>query len=337
MKKAMKITLWIMGSLMAAAVLFILYQNDYEMTEKSVRIETPQGILTGTLVLPEEYSGKVQLVVFVHGDGPINADHEEGYRPLWEVLATNGYASLSLNKPGIGGAPGNWLDQSMEDRAQEIQYAIEWAQTLSMIDADNIGLWGASQAGWVIPKVVRENRHIAFSILVSPAVNWITQGQFNTKEEMKQAGISAQEIMRKEKYNQQVLNLLKAGASYKEYLSIADPEHVITEERWTFISKNVKSDATAELTYFNSPVLLVLGGKDINVDVEETEQVYRKEISAGLLTVVKIPEADHSMMNEPLADSQLLTVMTALFAPGKLTNTEYLNSISGFVTQQKAD
>lgn len=164
MKKKIKLTVWMITiSLLIAAVLFVLQQHSFSMTEQKIEIDTPQGQLTGTLVLPESYSGTVGLVVFVHGDGPVNDTYDDGYKPLWEKLASAGYASLSLNKPGIGGSSGNWLEQSMEDRAQETIYAINWAKALPMIDAQAIGLWGASQAGWVIPKIAKK-------CLISPSV-----------------------------------------------------------------------------------------------------------------------------------------------------------------------
>ncbi|MGZ0040495.1 hypothetical protein [Paenibacillus ottowii] len=92
---------------------------------------------------------------------------------------------------------------------------------------------------------------------------------------------------------------------YEEYLSIADPDDIIPTERWSFIGKNFRSGSTEELSYLNSPVLLVLAGKDINVDVKDTEQVYRKKIPSELLSVIHIPEADHSMMNEQIAHSPI--------------------------------
>lgn len=315
LKKTLTLTLGIAAVLAAALILFILYQNSYKMTEEKVQIETPKGILTGTLALPKDYSGKVGLVVFVHGDGPINDTYDDGYKPLWERFASKGYASLSLNKPGINGAPGNWLDQSMEDRAQDIRYAIAWARTLPMIDKQKIGLWGASQAGWVIPKIVKEEHNIAFSILVSPAVNWITQGQFNTRKEMEQAGATPQEITKRLDYNQHILQLLQKHASYEEYLKIANSDNLISRERWYFIGENYQSDSTEELGYFHSPVLLVLAGKDINVDVKDTERVYRQKVPSQLLSVIHLPEADHSMMNEKIAHSKSLTFLTAVFAP----------------------
>ncbi|MFK4304438.1 MULTISPECIES: S9 family peptidase [unclassified Paenibacillus] len=334
MKRTSKLILGIASGLAVALILIILYQDSYKMTEEKIQITTPKGVLTGTLALPKDYSGKVGLVVFVHGDGPINDTYDDGYKPLWERFASKGYASLSLNKPGINGAPGNWLDQSMEDRAQEIRYAIDWASTLPMIDKQKIGLWGASQAGWVIPKIVKKEHNIAFSILVSPAVNWITQGQFNTRKEMEQEGATPQKITKRLDYNQQILQLLKKQASYEEYLKIANPDNLISKERWSFIGKNFRSDSTEELGYFNSPVLLVLAGKDINVDVKDTERVYRQKVPSELLSVIHLPEADHSMMNEKVAHSKSLTFLTAVFAPRKLVNDEYLKILADYVSQR---
>ncbi|KAF6558624.1 alpha/beta hydrolase [Paenibacillus sp. EKM202P] len=333
MKKTYRLTLGIVAGLAFALILIVLYQNSYKMTEEKIQIATPKGVLTGTLALPKNYSGKIGLVVFVHGDGPINDTYDDGYKPLWERFASKGYASLSLNKPGINGAPGNWLEQSMEDRAQEIRYAVAWAKTLPMIDKHKIGLWGASQAGWVIPKIVKEEHDIAFSILVSPAVNWITQGQFNTRKELEQEGASPQQIKKRLDYDQKTLQLLKKHASYEEYLSMADPENIIPKERWSFIGKNFRSDSTKELSYFKSPVLLVLAGKDMNVDVKDTERVYRQKISPELLSVIHLPKVDHSMMNEQIAHSKSLTFLTAIFAPRQLVDDEYLKILADYVSQ----
>ncbi|KGE16352.1 alpha/beta hydrolase family protein [Paenibacillus wynnii] len=335
MRRSIKLTIGISAAIFIALVLFILNQNSYQMTEEKIEIKTPQGLLTGTLVLPENHSGNVGLVVFVHGDGPINDSYDGGYKPLWEKFASVGYASLSLNKPGVNGSPGNWLEQSMEDRAQEAIYAIHWAHSLPMIDDTRIGLWGASQAGWVIPKIVREEQDIAFSILVSPAINWISQGKYNTKKQMEHEGYSEQEIKEEEHYNEQVLNILREQSSYTDYLKMTHKGDIIPKDRWEFISKNFQSDATAELTFFKSPVHLVLGGQDIHVDVKDTELIYRQQIPSYLLSVSLLPNADHSMLKKELATSELRTYLTAIFSPKTMFDDQYLTNLSQFVSQFK--
>lgn len=318
--------------LVSFTVLF-LQQNTYQMIEKKIEIHTSNGVLTGTLALPKEYSGELGLVVFVHGDGEINDTYDGGYKPLWEKFASVGYASLSWNKPGIHGSEGNWLDQSMDDRAEEVIQAINWAKTLPMIDDTRIGLWGASQAGWVIPKVVKEDRDIAFNILVSPAINWISQGKYNTNKSLEREGYSKEKIEKVEQYDHQVLELLKLQTSYDEYLKMADQDRLISKERWSFAQKNYQSDATKDLEYFNSPIHLVLGGQDINVDVHNTELVYRQNVQSDLLSISFLPNADHSMLKKEIASSKWYTNLTAIFFPRKLFDEKYLSDLTQFVQQ----
>ena len=108
-------------------------------------------------------------MVFVHGDGPVDATHETFYRPVWEAFAKAGVRVTLLGQAG-----GEWghraigSTRAMDDRAAETEAAIEWARGRSDIDPSRIGLWGASQAGWVMPKVVNLDPDVAFVIAVGP-------------------------------------------------------------------------------------------------------------------------------------------------------------------------
>lgn len=104
MKKKLTISIMLILSLFCIVGGVIFYQNSFSMVEQAVEIPSPEGKLTGTLVLPKNYSDKLGLVLFIHGDGEIDASHHDGYKPLWERLASLGYASLSLNKRGINGS-----------------------------------------------------------------------------------------------------------------------------------------------------------------------------------------------------------------------------------------
>ncbi|WP_256986869.1 hypothetical protein [Streptomyces sp. BR123] len=53
----------------------------------------------------------------------------------------------------MGGAPGDWLDQTMDDRAAEAADAIARAGQRPDVDGRRIGLWGAGQAGWTLPEI----------------------------------------------------------------------------------------------------------------------------------------------------------------------------------------
>ena len=116
LRRWMVTSLAVVVVLIATLVGWTLYQNTYDIREEKVTITGGSVPLQGVLALPEHGDGPFGLVVFVHGDGPVDATHETFYRPVWEAFAKAGYASLSWDKPGVNGAPGNWLDQSMDDR-----------------------------------------------------------------------------------------------------------------------------------------------------------------------------------------------------------------------------
>lgn len=209
---------------------------------------------------------------------------------------------LRLNKRGINGSEGNWLQQSIDDRVEEARQAIAWAKQQPMIDEKQTGVWGASQEGWVIPKSAKKES-LAFSLLLSPAINWLSQGQYYTPIEMKNDGYSEAEIQDKESYDRQVRKLLEKQASYDEYLKIARENNLMSKDRWTFVSKNFLSDATDDLRNVNTPVLLILGEEDMQVDVKETERVYRDTVKLELLSVAVFPDADRSMLSKQTANS----------------------------------
>jgi alpha-beta hydrolase superfamily lysophospholipase len=322
--------------LCAGTSLYIIAQQDYNMIERSVEIPTPQGKLTGILTLAKKDTGteKLGLVVFIHGDGPLDATHSEGYKPLWERLASLGYASLSLDKRGIGGSEGNWLNQSIDDRVVEAQQAIAWAKKQPMIDGSRIGVWGASQAGWVIPRLAGKE-HLAFSILVSPAINWLKQGEYNTRSQMAKVGHTQQEIEAQVDYDNQIKDILKRHGSYEEYTKhVRKDDEPMSRERWSFVSKNFNSDATESLQNFKTPVLLLLGENDVNVDIQDTERTYRKEVHPGYLLHVKtFQHTEHSMLPTSIAGSEWKMGLRFLFAPRSITTEGYMDEIETFLTK----
>lgn len=330
MRAKVWLSLAIIIVLISVPVLYILEQNTFDMEEKTIKFDTPQGMLTGTLTLPKQYSGKLGLVLFIHGDGAINASYHDGYKPLWERLASLGYASLSLNKRGIGESEGHWLDQSIDDRVLESQKALAWARKQPMIDDTKMGVWGASQAGWVIPKLAGKEQ-LAFSILVSPAINWLSQGEYNTRSQMSKDGHTQEEIEQQLAYESQINDILRAGSSYDEYVKIAHRNDIMPKERWNFVSKNYTADATEDLNHFKSPVLLLLGDHDVNVDYKETERVYRENIHPSLLTVKLFSNTEHSMLSVDNADSKFRTTLISLFAPRSITVEGYMDQIERFL------
>ncbi|OEJ30254.1 alpha/beta hydrolase family protein [Streptomyces subrutilus] len=311
----------------------VLWQHSYDMEEQRVSIRHGGHILNGVLALPKDGRKRHGLVVYVHGDGPVNATHDDGYKPMWEANAKAGYASLSWDKPGVAGAPGNWLGQSMDDRADEAAAAIAWARARPDIDGGRIGLWGASQAGWVLPKVAAKTP-VSFVIAVSPAINWLQQGRYNLLAQLRADGASAARVGAAIARSDTTRGLLERHAPFEEYVkAMGGDADGMTADRWSFISKNYTADATQDLRALRGvPLLLTLAGHDINVDTADTERIYREVLDAdGAMTVKSYPDATHSFLERSIEQSDLRITLTALFSPRSLFADGFLDDQRQFL------
>lgn len=274
------------------------------MLQKRIHFSAGDTSLYGMLALPAKRSGPVPIVIFVHGDGPMPFDAFGYYQPIWTELAKQGIGSFSWDKRGVGGSKGNWLDQSMADRASDVLHAIKFLQTSSDIQKpSSIGLIGFSQAGWVMPQISRKKNDIDFSVFVSTAINWEQQGTYHQR----MSGI--------ERSNESLLTAsLKKSLSYTEYKDkytqleqqekLPEDESLLDKDRYTFVTKNWQSDATADLQKIDVPVLALFGEDDLNVDIVDSIKHLQKALNRDLLTLKVYPQATHGLLDSRLLNTQ---------------------------------
>ncbi|WOC13211.1 hypothetical protein MP11Mi_23110 [Gordonia sp. MP11Mi] len=323
-------------ALVLGVTVWILVANDYAFHEERVTIPGPRGELHGVLATPTNDDGPYGLVVFVHDDGPVDADDGERLKPLWDAFADAGFASLAWDKPGVEGAPGDWLDQSMHDRATEVDSAIAWVHTRDDIDPTRVGAWGVGQAGWVLPEVARARPDLRFMIAVDPAINWLRQDEFAARSEAVADGDSDAEVTSAVDRRTKRAALGRRGADYQEYLASRVDEDPMAANRWAFVTRNADSDSTASLKSVAIPTLLLLGGRDRSVDVAETERVYRDRIEPELLTVKEFPEGTHRLTRNDIEyrGRDIRTVGRSILAPKSVYVPGYLDALRVFAKRQ---
>ncbi|MBF2554293.1 alpha/beta hydrolase [Listeria marthii] len=332
MKLWKKITIMISGIVVILVVLLFI-GNDYEMTEKRVTIPTTGGDLSAVVTTPKHDKPK-GIIVFVHGDGAQEATQNGGYKPLMERFAKQGYISVSWDKLGVGKSSGNWLDQSMDDRANEVNQVIEWMKVKYPDSTTKIGLWGASQAGWVIPKVINANKDIDFSILAAPAINWMRQGEYNTGAQVKNAGATNKEIIQAKQNFLTDSKLISKNETYERYKQNGGKEEM-SSERYDFVRKNMTADATEDLAKVQAKLYLVLAEKDENVDSAETKDVYTQVVKQASLEVQMISNVKHQMINPVITNSELLINVVGLMVPKYfLVDDAYLDYCEKVVSEQ---
>lgn len=140
-------------------------------------VEFPSGNITlaGRVDLPVG-DGPFPGVVMVHGSGRVPRTHS-GF--IASQLVNAGYAVLRYDKRGVGESEGFYSDVNpsnsegvLHTLAQDALAGVAFLRSLGVVIDDQVGLFGNSQAGWIIPQSAAQNEAIAFSvILVGPAVS----------------------------------------------------------------------------------------------------------------------------------------------------------------------
>ncbi|MBM7366261.1 alpha/beta hydrolase family protein [Gordonia hydrophobica] len=337
MSRTKKLTLAALGVIIALVIgstVWILVASDFGLHEERVTLEGPRGELNAVLSTPADGDGPFGLVVFVHGDGPADAGRDDTYKPLWSAYAKAGFATLSWDKPGVNGAPGDWLDQSMHDRTAEVESAISWAYTRPDLDTTRLGIWGIGQAGWVVPRVLAARNDIGFAVLVGPAINWLRQEEFRLRADLAARNVAPTDVDGTLDRHAREVSLLESGADYATYLKARTDPHPMSKERWSFVERNCRSDATASLSRISTPLLLVLGTRDRTVDVDETETVYRQKVRSDLLTVTRFDDATHRITRKDIEYRDDFRVSAReIFAPSTVYAPGYLDALRIFATR----
>ena len=240
--------------------------------------------LRGALALPLGSPAPAPAVIIVAGDGPVDRDAHGYYRAFREALAARGIASFSWDKPGVGGSGGDWLAQDMDDRAAEVIAAYRRLDAHGGVDASRIGVLGFSQAGWVLPRLADES-WVDYMIFASTAIDVIRQGEYFRRKRLERAGVEDPAAAAAPDETDRRIDELLASeegdhAAYLELLERARGDggrgEPMSEARFGFVKGLVAEDATEALADIDVPVLALFGGRDLNVDVHDSIEVYSR-------------------------------------------------------------
>jgi pimeloyl-ACP methyl ester carboxylesterase len=263
--------------------------------------------LFGDLRLPSQ-DGKYPAVILVHGSGSATRNGAVNFEPLIEIFLRNGFAVFSWDKPGNGKSTGEFEGgKTLTQRAQILVDAIDCFIQHPSIDVNRIGVWGVSQAGWVIPMAIDQTEKITFIIVVGGGgEDSIEQMAYQVGCKVVCDGGTTEQAQMAEKYWSQwtrateyeeyktALNSLFEIPGVKEYTGMS----VTPEERWQPWPKDSDSfiNPMDRLEGTKIPVLALYGELDKNVDPLQGADAYEKTLSKAGNTkyrVEVIPGAGH--------------------------------------------
>ncbi|MBV7256477.1 alpha/beta hydrolase [Pacificimonas sp. WHA3] len=278
---------------------------DFELSQgerQTVSFSQGGNALEGTLITASE-DGPV--VLLVHGDGPQDRWSGSGYLPLVNTLLDEGISVFSWDKPGVGASTGNWLHQSMQDRADETVAALKALRRMPGYEHRRIGLLGFSQAGWVLPRVPARTDDAAFLVLMGGAIDWQDQGRYYATMRLTREGRTPEEIAAEISRQAAASRAwFESDATYQEYFSAEraagrSAEQVLSEDRFGFARLNHNEDARSDIAGLPLPVLVLSGAEDLNADPQETVSTYRSIREGGhpLSRFRVVPDATHSLFS----------------------------------------
>jgi pimeloyl-ACP methyl ester carboxylesterase len=261
---------------------------------EEITFESGSFHVVGDLRLPEG-TGPFPVILFVHGSGDADRTLFGLYLPIMERMLRAGYATFAWDKPGYGESTGEFTpDWVHRQRAQIVLDAIDVMKTHPDIDPGQIGLWGISQAAWVMPRVLAQSKDIAFMTCVSCAgISSDDQMAFQIISQAICAGVPEEKAAELGRLLSE-LDRARTFETYDEYLHYHEVLETlaglvsVSIENWPALSEEdwQKNDPNLEslwnpievIEQVRIPVLIINGDKDTNGDAIQGAYAWRKAL-----------------------------------------------------------
>jgi dienelactone hydrolase len=243
--------------------------------EMDVQFTCGGAAQAATLYLPKG-SGRHPALVWVHGAGDA---HRIPYAfPTFKSLVQSGVAVLSYDKRGVGESEGVCCPGDSGHfnlLTADVVGAVAVLRSRSDIDPHQIGLFGASQAGWIAPRAAVEAHAALVALASAPTVTERTANLYERLASGAEGQVSKDEISRR--------------------LADAHPSGF---------------DPLPYLQQLSIPGLWEFGTADDRTPVRESVAILEALKAAGKdITVVTFPDAGHGLLDTPPSDPTARPVM----------------------------
>jgi uncharacterized protein len=291
-------------------------ENPVRLAEDKIRVHSGKVVLAATLVLPAG-GGPHPSAVLVSGarDGVFRPSH-----PLVQRLANDGLAVLVLGKRGVGESTGDWRRESFEQRADDVQRAVEWLRSRSEIDPHRVGLIGHSQGGWIVQLVAARDPEIGFAVMLAgPGQTVFDQILTDERIHLERRGHPPEVVEQRVARLRRQLRALSAVAP------------VCRTVRAHYLCHVIRFDPVPALERVRIPVLALYAELDPEVPPEPNlELVSRAWARAGNtdVTVRVFPRANHQFWIARTGLRDEYRELQEEFVPG------FFDTISGWIRER---
>lgn len=302
------------------------------MREVAVTFDPESGLtLAGTLCLPEDASARrrVPAIALFGGTGgdtrdgdmaPERTPHVKDpakrglQRRIAHELAMHGIATLRFDKRGCGESGGRAELSDYETDLVDNVAAVRWLRERAEIDGARVGVCGHSAGAFNACMVARELPDIgcagllgALSSTIEDLVRWNWArvrehwGSFSDEQRAWLRANRPREVVGAFRQEEFI-----AAARRGERTVRLEAEGVTVEPDLVRFRQDMERPVVHEFRHVRCPALVLHGGDDMNVRVEDALVTYRTLRDAGNRDVelVIIPAVDHSfqpVVRDPVA------------------------------------
>jgi pimeloyl-ACP methyl ester carboxylesterase len=265
-------------------------------TTEDVTFENGDVTLSGTVFVPKS-PGPHPAIVLMHGSGDNLSWYRFGFA---DFFARQGLVALSFDKRGCGGSAGNWRLVGFDAIAQDGLAGLRLLQARPDVDPKNVGFWGISQAGWIMPLAASiAPDDVAFIITnCGAAVDVEEEGKYDYLVRLRDAGYSAEDLAKAERILDLDHDVTMTGDGYDELRELVKAAH--NEPWWKTFDFQLTPvgarrfpkliggfDPRPILEQIDTPILWMYGDEDKSVESPKSIAIpRRRSLIAGAAGVL---------------------------------------------------
>ncbi|MBO6028955.1 MAG: alpha/beta hydrolase [Bacteroidales bacterium] len=260
----------------------------FPYAEEEVTFTNGEAKLAGTLVLPEGYTRKTPVLIFVTGSGQEDRNEEifehKPFAVIADALARAGIATLRFDDRGVGGSTGDVMDATTIDFKDDALAGIK----LLRERFDKVGVIGHSEGGTIALMLAAEGQADFIVSLAGMAVSGLETIVRQSRIALESAGYSPETIDIYCKAVQEACEVRAHGGKmpFPDELNLPDElkqnyQQVMRQIQIPWMRKFLSLDMRPLLGGITCPVLAINGTKDIQVDYESNLGALREGLPAS--------------------------------------------------------
>ncbi len=286
------------------------------MPDTTLTFPSGDQTLAGTLTTPAG-DGPFPVALLLPGSGPVDRDSDHRRMPLGisrrlaESLLAAGVATFRYDKRGVGASSGRWHSTGFHDNVDDARAALDLLAGHPAVDRSRIVVVGHSEGALLATALAGDRPDLAGVVLLSGSaapgeqvLRWQTAQIAPTLPAPVRVLLR---VLRTDLERKAERNRVRIRATTTD---VARIDGTRVNARWT--REFMAYDPRPDLARITVPVLALTGGKDLQVDPSDLDEI--AALVRGPVETHRVPDVNHILRPQP-GPASLSTYRTDVRGP----------------------